>query len=103
MDSFVRCGTYAWQLMMTLAAVHVAAGTYACFFLPDRAAMAATYGLVNNAILLAYYGAPLSTISAVFKEKSAKSIYFPTVFINGINGTPHTPHTHTHAPWQQPF
>jgi solute carrier family 50 protein (sugar transporter) len=70
----------------------VAAGTYACFFLPDRAAMAATYGLVNNAILLAYYGAPLSTISAVFKEKSAKSIYFPTVFINGINGTP--PHTH---------
>jgi solute carrier family 50 protein (sugar transporter) len=74
------------QVMLTLTAMHVAAGTYACFFLPDRAAMASLYGLMNNAVLLAYYGAPLSTIGAVLKEKSSKSIYFPTVLINGING-----------------
>ena len=73
-------------VMMAMVAIHAVAGTASCFFLPDRAAMASLYGIVNNAILLAYYGAPLSTIGQVLKEKSAASIYFPTVLINGING-----------------
>ena len=37
-------------------------------------------------MLLAYYGAPLSTIGKVIEQKSAESIYFPTVLANGCNG-----------------
>jgi solute carrier family 50 protein (sugar transporter) len=71
---------------MAVLSIHVTAGTFACFFLPDRAAMANLYGLVNNAILLAFYGAPLSTIGKVIREKSASSLFLPTVLISGING-----------------
>ena len=44
-----------------------------------------TDGLVCNGILLAYYGAPLSTIGTVLKERSARSIYLPMVVLNGLN------------------
>ena len=71
---------------MLMVGIHVAAGTVSAFFLPDRAAIASLYGIVCNAILLAYYGAPLSTIGTVLKTKSAASIFLPTVLINGLNG-----------------
>jgi len=71
---------------MAMAAIHVAASAMSAFFLPDRAAMIALYGIVNNLILLLYYGAPLSTIGKVFKTRSSASIYFPTVLVNGLNG-----------------
>ena len=74
------------NVFMAMMTVHVVAGTACAFFLPDGKAMAGLYGLVNNAILLLYYGAPLSTIGKVLKEKSAASIYFPTVAVNGLNG-----------------
>lgn len=74
------------KTMLAMVAIHAIAGTACAFFLPDRAAMVALYGFVNNAILLCYYGAPLSTIGAVLKTKSANSIFFPTVLINGLNG-----------------
>jgi solute carrier family 50 protein (sugar transporter) len=73
-------------VMMAMIGIHLAAATTSAFFLPDRAAMSSLYGLVNNAILLAYYGAPLSTIGKVLSEKNSDSIYFPTVFLNGVNG-----------------
>jgi solute carrier family 50 protein (sugar transporter) len=73
-------------VMMAMVAIHLAAATTSAFFLPDREAMSSLYGMVNNAILLAYYGAPLSTIGKVLSEKNSDSIYFPTVLINGING-----------------
>jgi len=74
------------KMMMAMTAIHVAAATTCAFFLPDRAAMISLYGIVNNAILLMYYGAPLSTIGTVLATKSADSIFFPTVLINGLNG-----------------
>jgi solute carrier family 50 protein (sugar transporter) len=74
------------NVFMAMMAVHVVAGTTCAFFLPDAKAMAGLYGLVNNAILLLYYGAPLSTIGKVLKDRSAASIYFPTVAVNGLNG-----------------
>ncbi len=72
--------------MMAMVAIHITVGTYACFFLPDRVAMGNLYGLVNNVILLAYYGAPLGAIGKIISTKSASSLFFPTVLINLING-----------------
>jgi len=72
--------------LMCMVAIHLAASAVSAFVLPDRAAMITLYGFVNNAILLMYYGAPLSTIGKVLKTKSAASIYFPTVLVNGLNG-----------------
>jgi solute carrier family 50 protein (sugar transporter) len=71
---------------LAMVAIHAIAGTTCAFFLPSAAKMASLYGIINNAILLMYYGAPLSTIGKVLKQKSAASIYFPTVAINGLNG-----------------
>lgn len=78
----------ARRLEMTsilMAAVHVAAGLACAFLLPTQAAMVSLYGLVCNAILLCYYGAPLSSIGKVIKARDSESIYFPTVLINGLN------------------
>lgn len=73
-------------VMMAMVAIHLATAATSAFFLPDREAMSSLYGLVNNAILLAYYGAPLSTIGQVLSEKNSDSIYLPTVVLNGVNG-----------------
>jgi solute carrier family 50 protein (sugar transporter) len=74
------------KMMLLMTGVHVAAGITCAFFLPDRAAMTSLYGLINNAILLMYYGAPLTTIGTVLKSKTSDSIFFPTVALNGLNG-----------------
>lgn len=73
------------RLAMLMATVHTAAGLACAFLLPSRQAMISLYGIVCNAILLMYYGAPLSTIGKVLKERSASSIYVPTVLLNGLN------------------
>lgn len=41
-------------------------------------------GIVTNGILITFYGAPLSTIAQVLKEKSTASIHVPTMFLNTI-------------------
>ena len=41
---------------------------------------------LNHRIACTDYGAPLSSIGAVLRSRSAASIYFPTVAVNGING-----------------
>ena len=64
---------------------HSAAGLACAFLLPTRQAMVSLYGIVCNGILLAYYGAPLSTIGTVLKKRSAASIYLPMVLLNGMN------------------
>jgi len=74
------------RLTLTMGAIHMVAGLVAAFVLPTRSAMVAMYGILCNAILLAYYGAPLSTIATVLQERSAASIYLPTVLVNGANG-----------------
>jgi len=71
---------------LVLAAIHAATAVACAFFVPTRAGMASLYGIVSNLILLAYYGAPLSSIGKVLKDRSAASIYFPTVAANGLNG-----------------
>eukprot|EP00615_Pteridomonas_danica_P002634 CAMPEP_0114329364 /NCGR_PEP_ID=MMETSP0101-20121206/1033_1 /TAXON_ID=38822 ORGANISM="Pteridomonas danica, Strain PT" /NCGR_SAMPLE_ID=MMETSP0101 /ASSEMBLY_ACC=CAM_ASM_000211 /LENGTH=278 /DNA_ID=CAMNT_0001459013 /DNA_START=8 /DNA_END=844 /DNA_ORIENTATION=+ len=73
-------------VMMAMVGIHLATATASAFFLPDKQAVSSLYGIVNNVILLAYYGAPLSTIGQVLSTKNADSIYFPTVLINLING-----------------
>jgi solute carrier family 50 (sugar transporter) len=73
-------------VMMAMVAIHLATATTSAFFLKDRESISSLYGLVNNAILLAYYGAPLSTIGQVLSQKNSDSIYLPTVVINGVNG-----------------
>ena len=70
---------------MLMASIHLAAGLACAFLLPTRAAMVSLYGLVCNGILLAYYGAPLSSMQKVVTERSAESIYYPTVALNGVN------------------
>jgi len=72
-------------LAMAMAAVHIAAGAVCAFFLPTRAAMISLYGLVCNGVLLMYYGAPLSSLKTVLADRSAESIYYPTVALNGAN------------------
>ena len=72
--------------MLALLVAHTAVAISCAFFVPTRAAMAALYGTFANFILLAYYCAPLSSIAQVLKDKSAVSIYFPTVLVNLING-----------------
>lgn len=52
----------------------------------DRAQITKVYGILCNLILLAYYGAPLSTCKTVLATRSSASIYLPTVLVNGING-----------------
>ena len=74
------------KTFMAMVSGHAITGTICAFCLPDRTAMAALYGLVNNAILLLYYGAPLSTISSVLKTQSSASIFLPMVVLNGLNG-----------------
>jgi len=74
------------MLMLGMSGLHVVAGLLCAFVLPTRAMHIALYGTVCNFILLAYYGAPLTTIRKVLSTRSAASIYFPTVLINGING-----------------
>ena len=44
------------------------------------------WGMMVNGILLVYYAAPLSTVSEVFKTKSASSLYFPLCAMNLLNG-----------------
>lgn len=73
------------KVAMLMAAIHTATALACAFVLPSRAAMISLYGIVCNLILLAYYGAPLSTIGTVLKERSAKSIYLPMVLLNGLN------------------
>jgi len=73
------------KLSLLMGAIHVCAGLTAAFLLPTRSAMVALYGIVCNGILLAYYGAPLTTIGTVLRERSAASIYLPTVLVNGAN------------------
>ena len=73
------------SVTMLMAGIHTAAGLACAFLLPTRAAMISLYGIICNGILLAYYGAPLSTIGKVLKEKSSASIFFPTVLLNGLN------------------
>lgn len=73
------------KVAMCMAAIHTVAGLTCAFCLSTRQAMISLYGLVCNAILLAYYGAPLSTIRTVLKTRSAASIFFPTVLLNGLN------------------
>merc|ERR1719421_1181772 len=65
--------------------IHTAASLTCAFVLPTRAAMISLYGIICNGILLMYYGAPLSSIKTVLQSRSAASIYFPTVLLNGIN------------------
>jgi len=72
--------------MMVGTAVHIAAAVWCAFCAPSRDAMITVYGALSNVILLGYYGAPLSTIGKVIKERTSKSIYLPTVLVNGING-----------------
>jgi solute carrier family 50 protein (sugar transporter) len=73
-------------LMIGLVSMHVAAGCVCAFVMPTKEQRALLYGVLCNAVLLAYYGAPLSTIGKVLRQKSADSIYFPTVLCNGVNG-----------------
>lgn len=75
------------KTMMTLTAVHIAVAVGCIFLNLDRSQMVTTYGVLCNVILLAYYGAPLSTIGSVLASKSSASIYLPTVLVNGINGS----------------
>lgn len=42
-------------------------------------------GLTGNFVLFLYYAAPLSTVVAVFKQKSSASIYWPYCLMNCIN------------------
>ena len=72
-------------LMLAVLSVHAAAGVTCAFFLESRDDMERCYGYLCNAILLAYYGAPLSTLAEVVKRRSAASIYLPTVLLNGLN------------------
>jgi len=73
------------SIAMLMACVHLAAGLACAFLLPTRAAMISLYGLVCNGILLAYYGAPLSSMAKVLSSRNADSIYLPTVLLNGLN------------------
>ena len=61
------------------------AGAACAFLLPTRAAMISLYGFVCNGVLLMYYGAPLSSLKTVLSTRSAESIYYPTVALNGAN------------------
>lgn len=53
------------RISLALVTIHLTAGLACAFLLPTRAAMISLYGLVCNGILLAYYGAPLSSIKQV--------------------------------------
>ena len=68
-----------------LLAIHALAAVACGFLLPSKAACIALYGLLNNGILLAYYGSPLSSIKQVLRTKSAESIHRPMVALNGLN------------------
>lgn len=43
-------------------------------------------GILANLILVVYYSAPLSTMAEVVRTKDSKSMHFPLVFCNGLNG-----------------
>lgn len=44
-------------------------------------------GIVTNCILIFFYGAPLSTIFTVLKEKHTASIHIPTMMLNTLNSS----------------
>ena len=45
------------------------------------------FGYVANALLLLYYSAPLSTLAQVIATRSAASLYWPLILMNGLNST----------------
>ena len=74
------------SLTLGVSAIHAIAALSCAFVLQSQAAMVKLYGLLANAILLAYYSAPLSSLAKVVRTRSAASIYLPTVLLNGLNG-----------------
>lgn len=44
-------------------------------------------GVCNNIILVFFYGAPLSTIWTILKDRNTASLHIPTMILNTLNGT----------------
>lgn len=43
-------------------------------------------GILNNVILVFFYGAPLSTIFQILKDRETRSLHIPTMMLNTLNG-----------------
>ena len=72
-------------VLMSMAGLWIALGTILTFFdamgLESKVLMV---GSVTNCILVTFYGAPLSTIFQVLKEKHTASIHIPTMILNTL-------------------
>lgn len=69
------------------SAASIAASFWTCFLLKTAAARQLLTGYFANVILVVFYGAPLSTLRMVLRDKSAASIYAPLSFLSLLNGS----------------
>jgi uncharacterized protein with PQ loop repeat len=44
-------------------------------------------GVVTNGILIFFYGAPLSTVLRILRDRTTNSLHIPTMILNTLNGT----------------
>lgn len=78
------------QLMavaVVTSAATITASFWTCFLLKTAAARQILTGYFANIILVVFYGAPLSTLKLVLRDKSAASIYAPLSFLSLLNGS----------------
>lgn len=74
------------KVAVGLSFVSVVASCVNCFFLKTMEARQLCAGYIANIILVAFYGAPLSTLKNVIETKNAASIYAPLSILNTVNG-----------------
>ncbi|CAJ1945931.1 unnamed protein product [Cylindrotheca closterium] len=75
------------NIAMFMCTLWVIVGTVLAFVdAMDLDSKALMVGIVTNCILIFFYGAPLSTIFQVLKEKHTASIHIPTMILNTLNG-----------------
>ncbi|CAJ1945932.1 unnamed protein product [Cylindrotheca closterium] len=76
------------NLLMLMCTVWVVFGTVlALADFMDLNSKVLMVGIVTNCILIVFYGAPLSTISQVLKDRHTASIHVPTMILNSLGSS----------------